>query len=66
MASVAEYISQGRTYLSEVTAELKKVYWPPRQETFAFTGVVLVVVTFVSVYLGIVDYVLSLALGLIF
>lgn len=66
MASVAEYISQGRTYLSEVTAELKKVYWPSRQETFAFTGVVVVVVTFVSIYLGLVDYVLSLVMGLIY
>ncbi|TFH23234.1 MAG: preprotein translocase subunit SecE [Myxococcales bacterium] len=66
MASVAEYITQGRTFLGEVVTELKKVYWPSRQETLAFTGVVLVVVTFVSVYLGIVDYVLSLALGLVF
>jgi len=66
MASVAEYITQGRTFVGEVVGELKKVYWPSRQETFAFTGVVLVVVTFVSVYLGIVDYVLSLALGLVF
>lgn len=66
MANVSEYIAQGRTYLGEVGAELRKVYWPPRQETFAFTGVVLVVVSFVAIYLGIVDYVLSLLLGLLF
>ena len=66
MASVTEYISQGRTFVGEVVVELKKVYWPPRKETFAFTGVVLVVVTFIAVYLGVVDYVLSLLLGLVF
>ena len=49
MASVAEYISQGRTYLGEVTAELKKVYWPSRQETFAFTGVVVVVLSLIHI-----------------
>ncbi len=66
MAGVTEYIAQGRTFLSEVVAELKKVYWPSRQETIAFTGVVLVVVTFIAAYLGLVDWVLSLLLGFVF
>jgi preprotein translocase subunit SecE len=66
MASVTEYISQGRTFVGEVVTELKKVYWPPRSETFAFTGVVIVVVSFIAVYLGVVDYVLSLLLGMVF
>lgn len=66
MANVSEYISQGRTYLNEVGTELKKVYWPSRKETLAFTGVVLVVVAFIAVFLGLVDYILSLFLGLIF
>jgi len=66
MAGVTEYISQGRTFFNEVMAELKKVYWPPRNETFAFTAVVLVVVTFISVYLGVVDWVLSLVMRFVF
>jgi preprotein translocase subunit SecE len=66
MANVAEYIAQSRSFLNEVAGELKKVYWPPRNETFAFTGVVLVVVTFVAAYLGVVDYLLSLLMGLVF
>ena len=66
MAGVTEYISQGRTFLSEVVAELRKVYWPPRNETVAFTAVVLVVVTFISVYLGVVDWVLSLVMRFVF
>ena len=66
MPSVTEYITQGRTFLGEVSTELKKVYWPPRSETIAFTGVVLIVVSFVAAYLGIVDFVLSRILGLLF
>ena len=66
MASVSEYITQGRTFIGEVSTELKKVYWPTRSETMAFTLVVVVVVGFVAIYLGLVDYVLSLGLGLLF
>jgi preprotein translocase subunit SecE len=66
MAGVSEYITQGRTFFSEVVAELKKVYWPPRNETVAFTAVVVVVVTFVSAYLGLVDWLLSILMGLVF
>jgi len=66
MAGVIEYIEQSRTFLSEVSTELKKVVWPPRKETLAFTWVALIVVAFVAVYLGLVDILLSLALGLVF
>jgi preprotein translocase subunit SecE len=66
MAGVPDYISQGRSFFSEVMAELKKVYWPARNETIAFTGVVVVVVTFVAIYLGVVDWVLSLLMRLVF
>ena len=66
MAGVSEYITQGRSFMSEVVAELKKVYWPSRNETLAFTAVVVVVVSFVSIYLGFVDWILSVLLGVVF
>jgi len=66
MASVSEYIAQGRTFLDEVVTELKKVYWPPRSETFAFTAVVMVVVVFTAVYLGMCDWILSLFMKFVF
>ncbi len=66
MPSVSEYITQGRTFMGDVSTELSKVYWPPRSETIAFTGVVLVVVSFVAAYLGIVDFVLSRLLSFLF
>jgi preprotein translocase subunit SecE len=54
------WITQGRTFADEAVTELKRVYWPSRKETQAFTWVVLIVVAFVSLYLGAVDYLISL------
>jgi len=47
------------TFLTEVVAELKKVTWPTRQETYAATGVVIVVTAIIALYLGLVDVTLS-------
>jgi preprotein translocase subunit SecE len=60
------WFGQARTFTDEAMTELKRVYWPSRKETIAFTWVVLVVVAFVSLYLGVVDYVISLAMRLVF
>ena len=64
--AIQEQISKARdivprsvTFLQEVWAELKKVHWPSRRETYAATVVVLVVVAIVALYLGLVDFALS-------
>jgi len=46
-------------FLEEVRAELKKVHWPSRKETYAATGVVLVIVGVIALYLGAVDALLA-------
>jgi preprotein translocase subunit SecE len=46
-------------FLREVRTELKKVTWPPRKETVASTSVVLVVVFLISIFLFMVDQLLS-------
>ena len=51
--------SRIRTFLSEVKVELKKVSWPSRQDTLSSTGVVIVVTTLISFYLGFIDNLLS-------
>ena len=61
-----EMVAQARTFTDEAVAELKRVYWPSRKETIAFTWVVLVVVAFVSLYLGAIDYVISLVMRMAF
>ncbi|MBW6509281.1 MAG: preprotein translocase subunit SecE [Desulfuromonadales bacterium] len=46
-------------FLGNVKAELKKVTWPSKKDTYGSTMVVIVVVVFCAVYLGVVDMILS-------
>ena len=47
------------TFLNEVWAEMKKVHWPTRKETYGATLIVLVVMAIIAVYLGVVDALIS-------
>jgi preprotein translocase subunit SecE len=46
-------------FLQQVKAELRKVTWPTRKETYGSTVVVIVLVLIVAVFLWIVDSALS-------
>ena len=52
-------IDKGFQFLREVKVELKKVTWPSRKQTMGSTVVVLVIVTIISLFLGLVDAGLS-------
>lgn len=56
---VKVYYNRTVQFLGEVVRELKQTTWPNRKETLATTGVVLVLVFILGVYLGLVDYALS-------
>jgi preprotein translocase subunit SecE len=60
-----EAVPRSVTFLQEVWAELKKVHWPGRKETYAATLVVLVIVSIVALFLGTVDFALFKAVQLI-
>ena len=47
------------TFLREVRLEMKKVSWPSYKEVTGSTGVVIVSVAIVAVYLGIIDSILQ-------
>jgi len=47
------------TFLNEVWAEMKKVHWPTRKETYGATLIVLVVTAIIALYLGVVDTLIS-------
>jgi preprotein translocase subunit SecE len=53
-------------YFKEVRAELTKVTWPSRQELMGSTLVTIVVTIIVSVFIGLVDRLLTLATKTIF
>ena len=47
------------TFIESVKIELGKVTWPTRKETVATSGVVVLIVLIISLYLGACDIVLS-------
>jgi len=57
--SIPEKIEVVKQFLREVKTELKKVTWPSRKDTIAGTGLVLVAVFVIAIFLGIVDWGLS-------
>jgi len=62
VVGVAAYMALSRTasiqkYTEEVVTELTKVTWPASRETFASTGVVIVMVVISAVVLGLLDFV---------
>ena len=55
-------ISKVTEFLQLVKAELQKVTWPNRKETYGSTVVVIVLVLLVAVFLWVVDSALSAAI----
>lgn len=52
-------------FFANVKAELKKVTWPTKKETYASTTIVIVLVLLSAVFLGGVDMVLSRLIRLV-
>jgi len=59
MNKIGAALSSVRTFLSEVQVELKKCAWPGRSELLDSTGVVIVSVLILGVYIGLCDIVLQ-------
>ncbi len=54
-----------QAFFKETVGELRKVSWPTRQEAWALTKVVLVVVFSMGAFLGVMDWVFSQIFALI-
>jgi preprotein translocase subunit SecE len=65
LSKARDVVPRSMNFLQEVWAELKKVHWPTRTETYAATAVVIAVVAIVGLFLGSVDFVISQAIQLI-
>ena len=59
-------INQIKLFLESVFAEYKKVTWPNRQETISVTILVVILVIFFSIYVGTIDFLLTLIMGILF
>ncbi|MDE0208140.1 MAG: preprotein translocase subunit SecE [Candidatus Tectomicrobia bacterium] len=66
-AGVQQYVrgvyGKSVQFFYDVRSELRKVTFPNRKETLASTAVVIVVVFIIALYLGVVDFILSMVLG---
>ena len=66
-AGVQQYVrgvyGKSLQFFYDVRSELRKVTFPNRKETLASTAVVIVVVFIIALYLGVVDFILSMVLG---
>jgi preprotein translocase subunit SecE len=60
------WTTQAREFIGDVRAESAKVSWPTREELRDSTIVVIVTVILVSIFIGIVDRILSAVIGLLF
>ena len=60
-----EYVERVSTFLQDVHAETKKVTWPSRNDVIGSTVVVVVAVFVIAGFLGIIDFALSLLIGLL-
>jgi len=58
-------VQKVKNFLESVKIELGKVTWPTRKETMATTGVVVVIILLISIYLGICDVFLARLMRLI-
>jgi preprotein translocase subunit SecE len=47
------------TYVQESLAEMKKVTWPTKKETYNYTILVILISLGVAIFLGILDYIFS-------
>jgi len=59
-------MQQIRDYTKDVSAEMRKVSWPTRDELRDSTVVVIVTVLLVAAFIGIVDQILNRAVALLF
>jgi preprotein translocase subunit SecE len=55
-----------RNFIKDVRVEASKVSWPTRQELRDSTVVVIVTVAVVTVFVGVVDRVLTVGIGMLF
>ena len=59
-------MDQMREFVKDVRYESTKVSWPTRQELRDYTVVVIVTVLIVAAFVGVVDGILNVGVGLIF
>ena len=63
---IAGWWSNGRTFLTEVRNEMRRVTWPSRREVYATTMVVIVTSAFFGLYLWVFDVAINWGVDWVF
>ena len=58
-------IGRMNQFIRETQQELKKVSWPTREELIGSTGVVIVTTFILAVFIGVIDFFLSILIRLL-
>jgi preprotein translocase subunit SecE len=58
-------IAKVRNFFLEVKGEMAKVTWPTREELIGSTGVVLMTMLILSAFIGLTDFIVSIAMTFI-
>lgn len=53
------WVGQTQQYITEVRGEFNKITWPPQTEMVNGTVAVVIIVSLIAAFLGIVDFALS-------
>jgi preprotein translocase subunit SecE len=61
----ADWYHDAQQYMNEVGVEYRKITWPPQKEAVAGTVGVVVVVSIITVVLGIVDFGLTILMQMV-
>lgn len=64
-ATPIELISKAIVFLKESYSELRKVTWLSKKELVASTILVIIVILIFSIYIGLVDFLLSKIVGIV-
>jgi preprotein translocase subunit SecE len=59
------YMNKLITYIKESLAEMKKVTWPSKKETYRYTVLVIVLSLAVAAFLGALDYIFNFGFQLV-
>lgn len=60
-----QIIAKTKKFLQEVKAEFKKVSWSDRNELIGSTGVVIVSVALLAIFIGICDFIFAKVINII-
>jgi preprotein translocase subunit SecE len=56
---MANFVARVPVFFQEVRTELTKVSWPSRKELMGATWIVILTTTILTLYVGVLDYLLS-------